>query len=212
MTLFWIKKSLCKELCISRSVLFATPFVVEGFPLERKPAGSRAWLPGVDLDWWEHSNLLTPPSALVSGLPFISSLAFSFTLSPRKAWGALGWSVAVGRPHVMTCVDSLAYPFMCLLTPTLDSDSSLGNASSLVSDCGWVWELHVILHLPLSDILILAFWHCGPTWVLTLIPDLKSFQVLCTYVCLYVCMYVWIHVCILILYLLPFLRKIIPDF
>lgn len=140
---------------------------------------------------WPHPQPWFPGCLLSAASPSF------FPLSPHKARGALGWSLAGGCARGLTRVDSQAYPFMCLLTSTLDSDSSLGNASSLVSDCGWIWERHVILHLPLSEILILAFWHCLPTWdsdTNSRLEKLPGFMYVRMHACKRVCMCVHMHV------------------
>lgn len=163
MTNFWINKGLSKWICVSSSTSGATPLSTEGFRLQLQPAG-----PGPGCQVWTLTDEGTVtcwphPSPGFLAAFYLQSCLFLNSLSlkrPEKGW-PYRWRLL---SHVLTCVDSLAYPFVCLLTLILDSDSSLGNASSLVSDCGWILELHVTLHLLLPEILILAFWHGLPTW------------------------------------------------
>lgn len=170
-------------------MLFTAPFTGGRLsPFSWSLLGFRAWLPGVDLDWWRHSNLLTSPQPWFPGCLLSPAWHLFHSLSLSQAWEALDRSVAGYCPHVLTCVDFLAYPFTGLLTPMWDSDSRLGNASSLMSDWGWILELHVTLHLPSSEILIQAFWHCLPTWDSDTNSRLERLPG-SIYVCVCVCMY-----------------------
>lgn len=137
------------------------------------PSRVWAWLPGVALDGWGHSSLLTLPPPLISCF----LLSAEPSKNPSGNLPSLAFLLSSGLAHR----GLPGLPLRVCLTLILDSDSSLGNPSSRAADCDWCWRPAVSLHLPLVKILIWAVRHTCPHGILALILYLRSLHILFTY-------------------------------